>query len=576
MGRNVTFDDAELKKLNGIYYADSYGSDAAAIQSAIDDIAAAGGGLVWAGRESGPWPLDSTVLNIKDNVHLRSDGAELTAGTKDVAGGDTLAIQNDDQTNGNDDWSIEGFEITGKISTSADTGNYSSNVSISDVSCVGVPDFAFDLDNVNRALVADCYASNQNVGTDNNGNDGVHVTDSKDTRIENFQGDTGDDIVAIEAESQACTEITVVNPSGSSTVGDLVKGYTNPNTTAGDDIHSCRIEGGWTDGTVNSPVEFENDGSGEIYDWGITGLRVTNAQRAILTNDYTNTHDITLVDNVIRSAQRSILDLGKNWESYGGRYIDGGNDGANYQAVTLVGDGAKVIGGVVGPTTNHAIFISANNCTVRDVYIDATDGTAQGVRVNGTDNYVGGNVIDAVNDWAIGSTGTDAGTRVENNTLLSNGIGHGQFSSDALIGPGMIGNVGYKPGDYVPLTYGSGSNTSDNETSSSTYSTAENAADGIISWDLIEPSNGDAYCWFYGRVDLLNGSTMDVRIRNVTDGETMCERTGISSTGPFSISPTAYTPTTTGPIHYQAEIASTDNTNTVRLDDGAAVFGVQL
>jgi len=144
---------------------------------------------------------------------------------------------------------------------------------------------------------------------------------------------------------------------------------------------------------------------------------------------------------------------------------------------------------------------------------------------------------------------------------------------------GLVGGLaaaGYEKGDYVPLVYGSGTNTGSGATTSGTYVGAYNNGIGAISWSDIAPSAGTLAVWFYGRVGDLNGTTMDVRVINAKDNETMVERTGLSSSGIFKISPTEYTPPSSDIIQYRTEIRSGDGSSQVRLYDGSITIGVQL
>jgi hypothetical protein len=141
----------------------------------------------------------------------------------------------------------------------------------------------------------------------------------------------------------------------------------------------------------------------------------------------------------------------------------------------------------------------------------------------------------------------------------------------------LLRKVGFEAGDYAPLTFASGVSTGNNATTSGSYVLAANNGEGVIRWDTIDPADGSMVVWFPCRAAQLNGTTLDVRVRNITDNETMVERTGIASTGPFEISPTAYTPTTTAaPIRYQTQFRSGDGASTVEIIGGSPTIGVEL
>jgi len=140
-----------------------------------------------------------------------------------------------------------------------------------------------------------------------------------------------------------------------------------------------------------------------------------------------------------------------------------------------------------------------------------------------------------------------------------------------------LGSAGYDEGDYLPVVYTSGSNTGRSSTDSGSYQPALNNGQGIISWDLISPSNGTLAVWFYGDITSLNGTTIDVRVRNLDDGQTMCERTGISELGTFQIQPTDYAPTTDMEvIRYRTQIRSGDGVSNVEINTGSIVIGVEI
>jgi hypothetical protein len=141
----------------------------------------------------------------------------------------------------------------------------------------------------------------------------------------------------------------------------------------------------------------------------------------------------------------------------------------------------------------------------------------------------------------------------------------------------LLQQAGFEAGDYAPLAYSSGVGTGTDTTTAGGYVVAANNGQGVIRWDTIAPSAGTMVVWFLARVVQLNGTTLDVRVRNTTDNETMVERTGIASTGPVEISPTAYTPTTTADaILFRTQLRSGDGASTVEINSGSPTIGVEL
>jgi hypothetical protein len=182
----------------------------------------------------------------------------------------------------------------------------------------------------------------------------------------------------------------------------------------------------------------------------------------------------------------------------------------------------------------------------------------------------------------VDSTTTNAGDLSANSTTTDDATVNNSITDPAgstVTGGSLhlLRQAGYQTGDYVPLIYGSGVRTGLDSTNSGSYIDAANGGSGVVNWSTLSPSSGQLYVWFDGQVDALNGATMDVRVRNRTDGETMCEVLGLSATGQFEIAPAPYTPTTTsGPILYKAQILSGDGASTVKLSKGSPVIGVQV
>lgn len=96
----------------------------------------------------------------------------------------------------------------------------------------------------------------------------------------------------------------------------------------------------------------------------------------------------------------------------------------------------------------------------------------------------------------------------------------------------------------------------------------------ITQWDKFAPANATTAVVFTGRVE--PGSTsVDIRVQNITDSETVIEKTGISSITNFVESNTDYTPTTTsGVIRFLIEFRNGDNSTSVTLEDPRAAVVV--
>jgi hypothetical protein len=137
--------------------------------------------------------------------------------------------------------------------------------------------------------------------------------------------------------------------------------------------------------------------------------------------------------------------------------------------------------------------------------------------------------------------------------------------------------LGFKKGDYLPLISGSMHGIRTSSTSNDRYDNAYDMALGSLTWDLISPSSGTTVVWFECRVNILNGTTASIRLRNADDNEVMLEETGISSKGLLTIGPTEYTPTTnSSQIQYRLELRSGDGNSEVEIKDGTPIIGVQL
>lgn len=83
-------------------------------------------------------------------------------------------------------------------------------------------------------------------------------------------------------------------------------------------------------------------------------------------------------------------------------------------------------------------------------------------------------------------------------------------------------------------------------TTSTSYQANNSQLDHRVVWDHHFPADTTAAVAFYTYVAPGADETVDVRLYNDVDNETIVEATGITSTGPVSLGPTEYKPTTTG------------------------------
>lgn len=96
-----------------------------------------------------------------------------------------------------------------------------------------------------------------------------------------------------------------------------------------------------------------------------------------------------------------------------------------------------------------------------------------------------------------------------------------------------------------------------------------------VTWDIELPQANSAVYVTWDAANAGSGETLDVRLYNDTDGETIVEKTGAD--GSTSMGPVTYTPpTTASPIRIQLEVRSSPGTNSSTVFNPNVVFGVQL
>lgn len=132
-------------------------------------------------------------------------------------------------------------------------------------------------------------------------------------------------------------------------------------------------------------------------------------------------------------------------------------------------------------------------------------------------------------------------------------------------------------GDFLALaTYDMGA-VRTFSTSSSGYDGSDDFGRWNLVWDDLFPA--DATTAVSGVIVALPGTdvTQEVRLQNVSDGETIFEETGITSTSVIEFSPTQYRPTTdSGRILVQWETKVETGSNSAEIRDAFAAAGVQF
>lgn len=140
---------------------------------------------------------------------------------------------------------------------------------------------------------------------------------------------------------------------------------------------------------------------------------------------------------------------------------------------------------------------------------------------------------------------------------------------------GLLASAGYESGDFLPLhtVRGTGQSAS---TASSTYEAEAGMVEVRIRPDIIAPADTQVQVAAGGQFDP-STDQLDYRIRNATDGETMVERTGITSVSNDSVGPTDYTFTTrTSTVIIRFQHRNSDNATSVTSRDVSLLIGISV
>lgn len=141
----------------------------------------------------------------------------------------------------------------------------------------------------------------------------------------------------------------------------------------------------------------------------------------------------------------------------------------------------------------------------------------------------------------------------------------------------ILSDAGFEEGDFLPL-YSFGPPADWEITSTSTtYDAANTISLCWVIWDDMFPADVDVQIFGQARIDPGADETVDLRIRNGQDGETVAEITGITSTQVVTMGPVSYTPTTTDSrIYFRWNYRTSPGSNALALDVPYTVFGVKL
>lgn len=133
-------------------------------------------------------------------------------------------------------------------------------------------------------------------------------------------------------------------------------------------------------------------------------------------------------------------------------------------------------------------------------------------------------------------------------------------------------------GDFLALDTQGNISTQTINTSSTTYGGDENSHKHSIVWNNIVPSGEQSAVWSYAETtEIPSTETVDIRLQNVTDNETIFEQTGITSVKEFTFGPKNYTPATMDSvIHLQWQIRTDPGDNWSRVGYVQTTIGIIL
>lgn len=132
-------------------------------------------------------------------------------------------------------------------------------------------------------------------------------------------------------------------------------------------------------------------------------------------------------------------------------------------------------------------------------------------------------------------------------------------------------------GDFLPLYTFTGWAQRTESFTATTY-TSDNALNSVsVEWDDLFSTDVQTAVSAHTRVVVGTDETVDIRVFNVDDGETIGDNTGITATGMYTIGPVNYTPTTTdGKVFIRLEWKESNGVNSSTIDAPFTSFGIQL
>lgn len=135
--------------------------------------------------------------------------------------------------------------------------------------------------------------------------------------------------------------------------------------------------------------------------------------------------------------------------------------------------------------------------------------------------------------------------------------------------------AGYSSGDILWVFSANGGTQA--STTDSTYTPYNGTQmEGTVRWDRLFNSNQDTVTAVWVNI---NASTdaIDIRLQNVSDGETAIEVGDLTATGEVELGPVSYTPTTTSaPVRFVPFFRNNDGTTEVNLNALTYSFGVTI
>jgi len=141
----------------------------------------------------------------------------------------------------------------------------------------------------------------------------------------------------------------------------------------------------------------------------------------------------------------------------------------------------------------------------------------------------------------------------------------------------LLRQAGYSEGDYIWAVAHNRDSINSTTTTNTTYTSTAAYYTGRINW--AETLGANRQTQVAGSVFTAPGTdeTLDVRVRNLDDNETVLERTGITSSGWIELAPTDYTPASTGSDRtFRWQIKTDPGTNSSSITGMNIKYGVKL